>query len=244
MLKVRSLKVNYGAIRALKGVSFHVREGEIVTLLGANGAGKSTLLNTISGLLRPAAGEILLNDSPIHKLSPAQIVKFGVSQSPEGRQVFSTLSVHDNLILGAYPRRRSGGKTELKQDLKTVEELFPILKERYRQSAGTLSGGEQQMLAIARSMMARPKILLLDEPSMGLAPIVVSGIFKTLKQLRDGGMTILLIEQNARAALSIADRGYVLETGRVVIEGSVDELLENKEVKRAYLGKGYKEVWE
>ncbi len=244
MLKVRSLKVNYGAIRALKGVSFHVREGEIVTLLGANGAGKSTLLNTISGLLRPSAGEILLNDSPIHKLSPAQIVKLGVSQSPEGRQVFSSLSVHDNLILGAYPRRRSGGKAELKQDLKTVEELFPILKERNRQSAGTLSGGEQQMLAIARSMMARPRILLLDEPSMGLAPIIVSGIFKILKQLRDSGMTILLIEQNARAALSIADRGYVLETGRVVIEGSVDELLENKEVKRAYLGKGYKEVWE
>ncbi|MFA6450098.1 MAG: ABC transporter ATP-binding protein [bacterium] len=244
MLKVRSLKVNYGAISALKGVSFHVREGEIVTLLGANGAGKSTLLNTISGLLRPAAGEILLRDAPIHKLSPAQIVKRGISQVPEGRQVFSSLSVRDNLLLGAYHRARSAGKAEINEDIKLAEELFPILKERFSQSAGTLSGGEQQMLAIARSLMARPKILLLDEPSMGLAPIIVSGIFKTLKRLRGEGVTILLIEQNARAALSIADRGYVLETGRVAIDGSVEELLENKAVKRAYLGKGYKEVWE
>ncbi len=243
MLKVRSLKVNYGAVRALKGVSFHVNEGEIVTLLGANGAGKSTLLNTICGLLRPAAGEILLRDATIHKQSPAQIVRLGVSQVPEGRQVFASLSVRDNLILGSYPRNHSD-KAEIRKDIDTVEELFPILKERAKQSAGTLSGGEQQMLAIARSLMARPKILLLDEPSMGLAPIVVSNIFKTLRKLREEKMTILLIEQNARAALSIADRGYVLETGRISIEGTVEELLENKAVKRAYLGKGYKEVWE
>ena len=244
MLKVRSLKVNYGAIRALKGVSFHVVEGEIVTLLGANGAGKSTLLNTICGLLRPAAGEILLRDDPVHKLTPAQIVRLGVSQAPEGRQIFASLTVRDNLLLGAYPRNRAANKAEIRKDIEAVGALFPILNERARQSAGTLSGGEQQMLAIARSLMARPKILLLDEPSMGLAPILVSGIFKTLKKLRDEGMTILLIEQNARAALSIADRGYVLETGSIALEGSVGELLENKAVKRAYLGKGYKEVWE
>jgi branched-chain amino acid transport system ATP-binding protein len=244
MLNVRSLKVNYGAIRALKGVSFHVVEGEIVTLLGANGAGKSTLLNTICGLLRPAAGEILLRGDPVHKLTPAQIVRLGVSQAPEGRQIFASLTVRDNLLLGAYPRNRAANKAEIRKDIEAVGTLFPILNERARQSAGTLSGGEQQMLAIARSLMARPKILLLDEPSMGLAPILVSGIFKTLKKLRDEGMTILLIEQNARAALSIADRGYVLETGSIALEGSVGELLENKAVKRAYLGKGYKEVWE
>jgi branched-chain amino acid transport system ATP-binding protein len=244
MLKVQSLKVNYGAIRALKGVSFHVREGEIVTLIGANGAGKSTLLNTISGLLRPAAGEILLFDKPIQKLAPAQIVRRGISQAPEGRQVFSSLSVRDNLLLGAYPRMRSAGKAEINGDIGYVEKMFPILKERSKQAAGTLSGGEQQMLAIARCLMARPKLLLLDEPTMGIAPLVVKEILGTLKRLRGEGMTILLIEQNARAALSIADRGYVLETGRVALDGEVAELLENKEVKRAYLGKGYKEVWE
>ncbi len=244
MLRVRSIKVNYGAIRALKGVSFHVKEGEIVTLIGANGAGKSTILNTVSGLLRPVSGEILLKDSPIHKLSPAQIVKLGVSQTPEGRQVFSTLSVRDNLILGAYPRRKQSDKSEIRKDVEEVEKLFPILKERNKQAAGTLSGGEQQMLAIARSLMARPKILLLDEPTMGVAPIMVAEILRTVKKLRDGGMTVVLIEQNAHAALSVADRGYVLETGRVVLDGTVEELLENKEVKRAYLGKGYQEVWE
>jgi branched-chain amino acid transport system ATP-binding protein len=244
MLKVKSLNVNYGAIRALKGVSFHVREGEIVTLIGANGAGKSTLLNTMSGLLRSASGEILFREKPIQRMSPAQIVRLGISQSPEGRQVFSSLTVRDNLLMGAYPRIRSASKSELAEDFTRAEELFPILKERSRQAAGTLSGGEQQMLAIARCLMARPRILLLDEPTMGLAPIISATILRTLKKLREEGMTIVLIEQNAHAALSIADRGYVLETGRVVLDGSVEELLENREVKRAYLGKGYKEVWE
>ncbi len=245
MLKVKSVRAGYGAIRALKGVSFHVNEGEIVTLIGANGAGKSTLLNTISGLVRATAGEILLRDKPIHKMTPAQIVRQGISQSPEGRQVFASLSVRDNLILGAYPRMRSSTRAEIAQDLEHVEQLFPILKERDRQSAGTLSGGEQQMLAIGRSLMAKPRILLLDEPTMGLAPIITAEILKTVRRLRDEeGVTIVLIEQNARAALSIADRGYVLETGRVSLEGKVEELLENSEVKRAYLGKGYKEVWE
>ncbi|HOY64668.1 MAG TPA: ABC transporter ATP-binding protein [bacterium] len=245
MLKVKSVRAGYGAIRALKGVSFHVNEGEIVTLIGANGAGKSTLLNTISGLVRATAGEILLKDKPIHKMTPAQIVRQGISQSPEGRQVFASLSVRDNLILGAYPRMRNSTRAEIAQDLEHVEQLFPILKERDRQSAGTLSGGEQQMLAIGRSLMAKPRILLLDEPTMGLAPIITAEILKTVRRLRDEeGVTIVLIEQNARAALSIADRGYVLETGRVSLEGKVEELLENSEVKRAYLGKGYKEVWE
>ncbi|HOO55739.1 MAG TPA: ABC transporter ATP-binding protein [bacterium] len=244
MLKVRSLKVNYGAIRALKGMSFHVSEGEIVTLIGANGAGKSTLLNTISGLLRPTSGEIMLEDKPIHRLSPAVIVRRGISQVPEGRQVFSSLTVRDNLILGAYPKMRVSSRAEIREDIEHMEELFPILKERERQTAGTLSGGEQQMLAIARSLMAHPRILLLDEPTMGLAPIVVSSILTTIKRLRSEGVTIVLIEQNAHAALSVADRGYVLETGRVVLDGTVEELLENQEVNRAYLGKGYKEVWE
>jgi len=245
MLKVKSVRAGYGAIRALKGVSFHVNEGEIVTLIGANGAGKSTLLNTISGLVRATAGEILLKDKPIHKMTPAQIVRQGISQSPEGRQVFASLSVRDNLILGAYPRMRNSTRAEIAQDLEHVEQLFPILKERDRQSAGTLSGGEQQMLAIGRSLMAKPRILLLDEPTMGLAPIITAEILKTVRRLRDEeGVTIVLIEQNARAALSVADRGYVLETGRVSLEGKVEELLENSEVKRAYLGKGYKEVWE
>jgi branched-chain amino acid transport system ATP-binding protein len=245
MLKVKSVRAGYGAIRALKGVSFHVKEGEIVTLIGANGAGKSTLLNTISGLVKLTAGEILLRDKPIHKMTPAQIVRQGISQSPEGRQVFASLSVRDNLILGAYPRIKNSTRAEIAQDLEHVEQLFPILKERDRQSAGTLSGGEQQMLAIGRSLMAKPRILLLDEPTMGLAPIITAEILKTISRLRDEeGVTIVLIEQNARAALSIADRGYVLETGRVSLEGKVEELLENSEVKRAYLGKGYKEVWE
>lgn len=244
MLKITSLNVSYGNIRALTGVSLHVRPGEIVTLIGANGAGKTTLLNAISGLVPVEKGTILFSDENIAGLPPEKIVKFGVSQVPEGRQVFAPLSVWDNLILGAYSRYGRKNKRKINSELDELFELFPILKERQKQLAGTLSGGEQQMLAIARALMSKPKLLLLDEPSMGLAPMIASEIFKVITDLRENDTTILLVEQNARAALKIADRGYVMETGQVVLQGPSDELLENQEVKRAYLGKGYKEVWE
>jgi len=244
MLKITSLNVSYGNIRALVGVSLHVKPGEIVTLIGANGAGKTTLLNAISGLVSSGKGSILLSDQDIVSLSPENIVKLGISQVPEGRQVFSPLSVWDNLLLGAYLRHSRKNKSEIYSNLDEIFELFPILKERQKQPAGTLSGGEQQMLAIGRALMSKPKLLLLDEPSMGLAPMITNDIFKTITSLRETGTTILLVEQNARAALKIADRGYVMETGQIVLQGLSDELLENQEVKRAYLGKGYKEVWE
>jgi len=244
MLKVRNITTYYGRIQILKGVSIHVGEGEIVALIGANGAGKTTLINAVSGLLKLTEGSITLRDREIGNTPPEKIVKAGLSQVPEGRLVFSPLSVADNLILGAYVRYRSREREGIQDDLARIYELFPVLKERSGQTAGTLSGGEQQMLALGRALMARPKILLLDEPSLGLAPLVASEIFKTISRLRDEGVTILLVEQNARAALAMADRGYVMETGSVVLQDQAARLLENPEIQRAYLGKGKKEIWD
>ncbi len=244
MLRIRNLKSYYGHLQALKGVSLHIEEGEIVTLIGANGAGKTTLLNSIAGIISSKEGQILLNGKDITHLPPPQIVKQGISLVPEGRQLFTPLSVMDNLLLGAYQRFNRKTKDQIHDDLERVFQIFPILKERKKQIAGTLSGGEQQMLAIARALMSKPKILLLDEPSMGLAPKIVTEIFHIIAELRERGTTIFLVEQNARAALRIADRGYVLETGRMVMEGYSEELLGNKEIERAYLGRGLLKVWE
>jgi len=244
MLRVESVSAFYGAIQALRNVSIHVSAGEIVTLLGANGAGKTTLLKVISGIHIPAKGRLLFNGQNIAGLPAEQILRLGVGQVPEGRQIFAPLSVMDNLTLGAYVRYKREEKKRILQDLESIFELFPVLKERQRQRAGTLSGGEQQMVAIGRTLMARPKLLLLDEPSMGLAPKVGSGIFNAIQVLRKRSTTILLVEQNAKAALKIADRGYVIETGRITLEGETQDLLNNKEVQRAYLGKEYREVWE
>lgn len=244
MLRVESISAFYDSIQALRNVSLHVTPGEMVTLLGANGAGKTTLMKVISGLHPLAKGRLLFNGQDIAGLPAERILRLGVGQVPEGRQIFAPLSVLDNLVLGGYVRFKGEGKKEVLQDLESIYELFPVLRERQKQRAGTLSGGEQQMVAIGRSMMARPKVLLLDEPSLGLAPLVVSGIFKAIRQLRARGTTILLVEQNAKAALKVADRGYVLETGRIIMEGETEDLLNNKEVQRAYLGKEYREVWE
>ncbi|RII27919.1 MAG: branched-chain amino acid ABC transporter ATP-binding protein [Geobacter sp.] len=246
MLKIVNINTYYGQIHALKNITLHLGEGEIVTLIGANGAGKTTILNSISALTPVKKGEILLDGTPIQDLPPSHIVSLGISQVPEGRQVFKPLSVEDNLELGAYLRYRGReGRGAIRQDLEEIFTLFPRLKERRRQMAGTLSGGEQQMLAIGRALMARPRLLLLDEPSMGLAPLVVQEIFGVIENLRrEKGTTVLLVEQNAKAALKMADRGYVLETGKVILEGSAAELLENKDVQRAYLGRDKKEVWE
>jgi branched-chain amino acid transport system ATP-binding protein len=243
MLRVQSLSSFYGNIQALRGISLHVGYGEIVALLGANGAGKTTLLNSICGLISSRKGNVVFKDQDITKLPPEKIVRLGISQVPEGRQLFGSLTVLDNLVLGAYLHRRNG-KKEIQEGLGTVFGIFPILDERQKQLAGTLSGGQQQMLAIGRALMSKPELLLLDEPSMGLAPKIVNEIFEVIKQLRSKNTTILLVEQNARVALKTADRAYILETGRAVLEGNSEELLENKEVKRAYLGKGYNEVWE
>jgi len=246
MLKIKNINTYYGQVHALKNISLHLNAGEIVTLVGANGAGKTTVLNTLSALTPAKSGEILFEGSHIQSLSPDKVVELGISQVPEGRQVFKPLSVEDNLELGAYLRyRKREGRGAIKKDIDSIYSLFPRLQERRKQMAGTLSGGEQQMLAIGRALMAKPKLLLLDEPSMGLAPLVVKEIFKVIEQLRnEKGTAILLVEQNAKAALSIADRGYVLETGKVILEESAAELLENKEVQRAYLGKDKKEIWE
>jgi branched-chain amino acid transport system ATP-binding protein len=246
MLKIKNINAYYGKVHALKNVSLHLNRGEIVTLIGANGAGKTTLLNTLSALIPAASGEIVLEGKKVNGLSADRIVSLGLSQVPEGRQVFNPLTVEENLELGAYLRYRAGGqKSEIAEDLERMFLMFPRLKERRRQAAGTLSGGEQQMLAIGRALMARPKLLLLDEPSMGLAPLVVQDIFRVIERLRsEEGTTVLLVEQNARAALKVADRGYVLETGKVILEGIASELLENKDVQRAYLGRDKKEIWE
>ncbi len=235
MLEVRDVHTYYGNIHALKGVSLTVDAGEIVTLLGANGAGKSTTLNTICGLLKPRQGVIRLEGQEIHALPPHAIVGLGVSQAPEGRRIFSRLTVQENLEMGAFRRDDKAG---IRRDMERVFELFPRLKERRRQVGGTLGGGEQQMLAIGRALMAHPRLLLLDEPSMGLAPLLVEEIFCVIRQLNQEGTTILLVEQNALMALSVANRGYVLETGRVALEGTAAELRENPEVQRAYLGGG------
>lgn len=234
MLTITNLHIFYGAIKALDGVSLEVKQGEIVTMIGANGAGKSTTIRAISGLVRPREGEILLEGKPIHKLPPHQIVKLGVGQSPEGRRVFANMTVRENLDLGAYTRHKF--KAEIKSDMERVYTLFPRLKERQSQSAGTLSGGEQQMLAIGRALMARPRLLLLDEPSLGLAPFLVQSIFQIIRDINKQGVTILLVEQNANQALRIANRGYVLETGRVVLEDTAANLLKNDDVRKAYLG--------
>ena len=244
MLTIRNLKSYYGRMQALKGVSLHVEEGEVVSLIGANGAGKTTLLNSIVGLVSSRTGQILFSDTDIIQRNPRQIIRMGVSLVPEGRQLFAPLTVMENLILGAYQRYRKDKKSEIKSDLEKVFVLFPILKERKSQIAGTLSGGEQQMLAIGRSLMARPKLILMDEPSMGLAPLVTTQIFQIISELHKQGTTILLVEQNAEAALRISSRAYVIETGRVVLQGMSQELLHNQEVRRAYLGREYKEVWE
>jgi branched-chain amino acid transport system ATP-binding protein len=241
MLRLKSVHTYYGNIHALKGVSLHVNHGEIATLIGANGAGKTTVLNTISGLAPARRGSIVFEGREITRMPPEQIVRCGISHVPEGRKVFATLSLRDNLEMGGFIRRN---REEIREDMAHFREKFPILSDRWHQIAGTLSGGEQQVLAITRALMARPKLLILDEPSMGLSPLLVKETFKIIKTLREEGTTILLIEQNARAALHIADRGYVMETGKIILQGKCQMLLEHADVKRAYLGKGYREVWE
>ncbi|MDE3840023.1 ABC transporter ATP-binding protein [Bacillus methanolicus] len=233
MLKVDGINVYYGNIQALKGVSLKIHQGEIVTLIGANGAGKSTLLKAISGLLKPKQGDILFGGQSISGKPAQTIVKLGISHVPEGRRVFSNMSVEENLELGAFLRKDKQG---IQEDFKKVYELFPRLYERRKQQAGTLSGGEQQMLAMGRALMARPKLLLLDEPSMGLAPLLVKTIFRIIEEINSNGTTILLVEQNAHMALSIAHRAYVIETGRVVLSGSAKELNESDQIRMAYLG--------
>ena len=233
LLDVKDIHVFYGNIEAVKGLSFHVNRGEIVCLIGANGAGKTTTLRTVSGLLRPGEGAIFYEGQRIDLLPAHEIVGLGVAQSPEGRRIFPRMSVRENLDMGAFIRRDAAGQRE---DMDRILDLFPILKERARQAAGTLSGGEQQMLAMGRALMARPKLLLLDEPSMGLAPIVVQTIFDTIRDINDQGMTVLLVEQNAAQALSLAHRGYVIETGKIVLEDEASALLENEQVRKAYLG--------
>jgi len=244
MLRIRNLKCYYGKIRAINGVSLSVRPQELIALIGANGAGKSTLLQTICGLLTHWEGDIEFEKQSIKGLKPPAIVKQGISLVPEGRLLFPPMNVIDNLKLGAYVRYRQRDHERINEDLESVLELFPILRERAKQAAGTLSGGEQQMLAIGRALMARPRLLLLDEPSMGLAPFLVRLILDILVKLKEQGMTVLLVEQNARAALQIADRGYVIENGRVVLDGAACDLLADQEVKRAYLGKDYREFCE
>ena len=233
MLKVTDLKVNYGMIQAIKGISFTVEDGEIVTLIGANGAGKTTTMHAISGLLKPASGSIQLDGTELTKVAPHKIVSLGLAQVPEGRRVFAQQTVEENLRLGAYARSDKDG---IAKDLDNVFELFPRLKERRVQAAGTLSGGEQQMLAMGRALMAQPKILLLDEPSMGLSPLLVSEIFHIIEEINQKGTTVLLVEQNAKRALAIANRAYVLETGRITLSGTGAELASDERVQKAYLG--------
>lgn len=231
MLKIDELQVNYGGIEAVKGITFQVPEREIVTLIGANGAGKSTTLRAIAGLVKPAAGRIHLQGDDITALSPDRIVSKGITLVPEGRHVFPDLTVLENLKIGAYLRH-----DDLEDDIKWVYDLFPRLKERSWQAAGTLSGGEQQMLAVGRALMQHPQLLMMDEPSLGLAPRVISDIFQTIQKINQDGMTILLVEQNSNAALQIAHRGYVMETGSIVLEGSAEELRSNGEIQKSYLG--------
>lgn len=233
MLKVENINVYYGAIHALKGICVDVKEGEIVTLIGANGAGKSTILRTISGLLRTKTGNILFEGNSVASMAAEEIVKKGISQVPEGRRIFANMTVEENLELGAYIRSDKAG---IRKDINKVFERFPRLGERRTQVAGTLSGGEQQMLAIGRGLMSQPRLLLLDEPSMGLAPLLVKEIFSIIKEINASGTTILLVEQNANMALSIAHQAYVLETGRIILSGPAKELAESEEVRKAYLG--------
>ena len=233
MLKITDLHVNYGMIQAIKGVSFHVDEGEIIALIGANGAGKTTILHTITGLVPAASGKIEYKGNDLTKVPAHRIVSMGMSHVPEGRRIFQELSVYDNLLLGAFTRRQ---KSEISDSISRIYKHFPRLEERRNQIAGTLSGGEQQMLAIGRALMARPSIILMDEPSMGLSPLYVSEIFSIIQQINKDGTTVLLVEQNAKKALSISNRAYVLETGNIVLEGDAKELMNNDQVRRAYLG--------
>jgi len=233
MLNVKDLVVNYGAIQAVKKVSFNIQQGEIVTLIGANGAGKSTILHTISGIMRPVSGEVTYLDHPIQKTAAPKIVQAGISQVPEGRHIFPGLSVQENLQMGAFLRK---DRAHLSQAYEDVYQYFPVLKQRLNQDAATLSGGEQQMLAMGRALMAQPKLMLLDEPSMGLAPLFINEIFEIIQAINQAGTTVLLIEQNAKKALSIADRGYVLAAGEVKLHGTGQELLTNSAVQKAYLG--------
>ena len=233
MLEVKDLEVYYGVIQAIKGISFHVEEGEVIALIGANGAGKTTTLQTITGMLNAQAGSIQLEGTELTKIPGHKIVSMGMAHVPEGRRVFAQLSVLENLKLGAYTRK---DKTEIEESLKRVYKSFPRLEERKNQLAGTLSGGEQQMLAMGRALMSKPRIVLMDEPSMGLSPIFVEEIFNIIKEISAEGTTVLLVEQNAKKALSIADRAYVLETGKIVLEGDAKDLLNDESIKKAYLG--------
>ncbi|HVE64636.1 MAG TPA: ABC transporter ATP-binding protein [Mycobacteriales bacterium] len=233
MLEVRDLRVAYGKIEAVKGISFTVEAGQVVTLIGGNGAGKTTTLRTLSGLLKPMAGTITFEGKPINSVPAHEIVELGIAHSPEGRKIFPRMTVLENLELGAFTRSDGPG---IKEDIERVFSLFPVLDERKTQSAGTLSGGEQQMLAMGRAMMSRPRLLMLDEPSMGLSPIMMQRIFSTVSTLKEQGTTILLVEQNAQAALSLADQGYVIETGKIVLADKGSALLGNEEVRKAYLG--------
>jgi branched-chain amino acid transport system ATP-binding protein len=242
MLRILNLDAGYGKLRVLKGLSLHVSAGEAVAIVGANGAGKTTLLKSIAGVLRPWAGTISFDNQPIQGLPAERIVGLGCALVPEGRHVFPTMTVRENLLLGAYCRRGRDGGAEIAEDIKRCFDLFPILRERQNQLAGTFSGGQQQMLAIARALMSKPRLLMMDEPSLGVAPLVVRDIYRTVARLKDEGLTILLVEQNARAALTVADRGYVIETGQIVLEGSSRELCGNREVQRAYLGKEYQTI--
>lgn len=233
MLEVKDLEVYYGVIQAIKGISFHVDKGEIIALIGANGAGKTTTLHTVTGLISPKNGHVLFEGKDITKIPAHKIVSMGMAHVPEGRRVFAELSVYENLKMGAYTRK---DKNEIEESLKNVYKRFPRLEERKNQMAGTLSGGEQQMLAMGRALMSKPKIILMDEPSMGLSPIMVNEIFDIIRSVSESGTTVLLVEQNAKKALSIADRAYVLETGKIVLEGKAKDLLEDNSIKKAYLG--------
>jgi branched-chain amino acid transport system ATP-binding protein len=237
MLTVRNLDVAYGAVTVLRRVSLHVNAGQIVAIVGANGAGKTTLLKAITGLVKPRGGEVLLDKRPILRAGTEAIVAMGCSLVPEGRHVFGDMTVRDNLVLGAHVQLRRGKRDEVRDDLARILAMFPVLARREGQLAGTLSGGEQQMLAMGRALMARPRLLMLDEPSMGLAPLVVKDILDTIVRISQEGSTVLLVEQNARAALRIAHRGYVLENGRIVLQGTSEQLLANRDMQRAYLGK-------
>jgi branched-chain amino acid transport system ATP-binding protein len=244
MLRVKNVSAYYGNIQVLRRVTFHVNRGEIVSLIGGNGAGKSTLLSVISGLHPASSGSIFFDRQEIHKLAPDKMVRLGLLQVPEQRQIFNSMTVTENLELGSYSLPKKEQKRMAGSQRQEIYDLFPILEERAQQRAGTLSGGEQQMLSIGRALMARPRMLVLDEPSLGLAPLVAQEILEVTRKLRDNGTTVLLVEQNAQAALAICDRGYVLEAGRIILEGTPDELVANDEVRRAFLGKDYKEKWE
>jgi len=242
MLRILNLEAGYGALRVLKGISLHVSPGEIVALIGANGAGKTTLLKTIAGILRARSGAVVFDKREIHAESAAVVVGRGCCLVPEGRHVFGTMTVRENLLLGAFARRRRDNGSTVAASMEQVYGLFGILKERQHQLAGTLSGGQQQMLAIGRALMAGPRLLMMDEPSLGVAPLIARDIFRTIVSLKQTGLTVLLVEQNARAALAVADRGYVIETGQIVLEGTARELCDNPEVQRAYLGKEYRSI--